>query len=229
MPDLNKVERLSTVSGGPFKIVREAAKAGLKGVRNLLLVFASFAFGNLVFFIIGIFKIFSAPSSVNTFLLLMGVGFAGLLFTGIAVYWAYKSIITEIIAVVYAGIGNTVMQVCNTLIDKVAVALPRDGKVGEGLVKSVDVAGMVKDRLDRSPRFIKMGVLLLLQRTPFAKLLSKVVPMLQGGRREDAKQQLFTSVNQYVLDTLLGGGMNWAYVLAVINILLQLLLLYGIK
>lgn len=228
MSEYNKTDRLATISGGPFKIIKEAAKAGLKGVRNLVVVFVSFAFCNLVFLVVGIFKVLSLPSSLHMFLLLIAVLLLGIFFTVVSVYWAYKNIITEIIAVVYMGIGSTIMQVCSALVEKVSVSLSSAGPIGEGVVKSVDYAGAIKERLDRSPGFIKMGILLALQRTPMGKLLSKVTPMLQSGRKEEAKQRLFTDISHFVLELLLGNK-YWSRLLLAVNILVQVGLLYMIK
>lgn len=214
--------------GRPIKILRNGTKAGLKGVRNLIRISATFSVINLILIFIGIYQLSVSPFSAYNLVIFVAVVTLGIGFTIFATIRGYRNIMTEILKAVYLGLSATFLDICYVVIDKVAPLFSSSATPDAQVVNKINAGQILMEKLSGTPRFVKRRMFAIINSVPLSKMLLEQRPLITNGRRDEAGRNLYEKLNTYILDTILAFNNYWVYGWLAINLLVQIFVLQQI-
>lgn len=85
---------------------------------------------------------------------------------------------------------------------------------------------MINSRYQKAPSFLKKGIILILNRIPFAAMLLDLQDDILNGKKVEASKKLYIKMDDFISNILFGNNnTKWIYWLLPLNIIAVILLI----
>ena len=209
----------------PWRLIKEGGKLGVKGVKRFFTILFLFAFSNTILFLYAVVRLFSTDFQfVKVFYILL-VLLIGLALTIYASYRTYQYVIIDTIRVVYENLSSFFHKISELIIDRVEGLF--QGKVdltNNQLTKALDFGKLVNSKFQRTPKFLRKGIILILNKIPFVGMLMDLKEEIMKGNKIEASAKLYHKMDGFISDSIFSNNnTRWVWWLLPLNILVSFL------
>lgn len=186
-----------------------------------------FAVSNFIAFIYAIITLLSSDFSVSKLFYLVLILIIGIACTVYATYRTYQFVIIATMEVLYKNLSSFFEKISELIIDKVEHLLKGTNRLSSEKLKSaLDLRKMINSRYQKAPSFLKKGIILILNRIPFAAMLLDLQDDILNGKKVEASKKLYIKMDDFISNILFGNNnTKWIYWLLPLNIFAVILLI----
>lgn len=219
--------KLLTLLDHPWRLIKEGGKLGVNGVKRFFTVLFLFAISNTILFFYALKKLFATNFEFSKLGFVFIVLILGL---GITIYSAYRTnqyVIIDTIRVIYENLSSLFKKISELIIDKAEGLL--QGKVDltdNQLTKALDFGNIVNSKFQKTPKFLRKGIILILNKIPFVGMLLDLKEEISQGNKQEASAQLYGKMDDFISNTIFGNNnTKWVLWLLPLNILILFLII----
>lgn len=217
-----KLQRLSRYLNKPIALLKNAGKHGIKGIKNLFYTLFLFGIINLFIIIYAVVAFFNSGLKEG-FLSMLITFIAGILFTGLAVYLAYKNIITGVMRVIYQEASPLVEKICTVIVNSLAKAKTATDDKNTTMLVAGKAINTITSKL---PGAVKNTIHYFFKKAPVSKYATEVNTLIANNETEKASEIVYSKTDAFIMDTLLAQTTSrWIYALLLLNIIIQALII----
>lgn len=222
-----RINKLSQLLDSPWKLILQGGKNGVKGVRRFFTVVFLFMISNTILFFYAIKRLFTVDFEFNKLLFVFLVLILGLGVTIYAGYRVYNYVIIDTIRVIYENLRSFFMRVCSLIIDKSANLLSGKEKITDAeLAKKLDVAKMINSEFKKIPKFLRKGIIMILNKIPFLGMLIDLKQDIENGNKTQATAKLHNKIDTFISENIFGNNnTKWVLLLLPANIIILFILI----
>ena len=206
----------------PWRLIKEGGKLGVNGVKRFTTVLFLFAFSNTILFFYSISRLFSTDFEFIKILFVLLVLIIGLGVTIYSVYRTYQYVIIDTMRVIYENLSSFFHKISELIIDKVENLF--QGKVDltdSQLTKALDFGKMVNSKYQKTPKFLRKGIILILSKIPFVGMLIDLKQEILQGNKAEASAKLYNKMDGFISDNIFGNNnTKWVWWLLPLNIVI---------
>ena len=205
----------------PWRLIKEGGKLGVNGVKRFFTVLFLFSITNTILFFYAISRLFLAnfeSGKIGFVFLVLIIGI------GVTIYSAYRTyqyVVIDTIRVIYENLSSFFKKISELVIDKVEGSLK--GKVNltdNQLNKALDVGKMVNSKFQKTPKFLRKGIILILKKIPFVGMIVDVKEDILNGNKIEASTKLYNKMDGFISDSIFGNNnTKWVWWLLPLNII----------
>lgn len=211
----------------PWKLIKEGGKLGVTGVKRFFTVLLLFSISNTILFFYAISRLFSVDFKFSGLFYVFLVLIIGLVLTFYATYRTYQFVIIDTMRVIYESLSSFFQKISNLIIDKAESLF--NGKVNisdNQLTKAFDFGKMVNTKFQKTPKFLRKGIILILNRIPLVGMLMDLKEDISKGNKVEASTKLYNKMDSFISESIFGNNnTKWVWWLLPLNILVVFLLI----
>ena len=163
-------------------------------------------------------------SRSNTELLLLFI--VGILFTVFAIYKAYQFVLVEIFGYAYQQSSGLFHKLSDLIVENSEKILNKSSN-NKSVAQAIDYAGVLKEKFERTPKFLSKAVAFLLNRVPLLGMVKNVQSEIAQGNKEAASAQLYGEMDTFISQNIFGSNnTKWVYWLLPLNIIVMLAIIF---
>ena len=214
--------RLLELLNHPWRLIKEGGKLGVNGVKRFFTVLFLFAFSNTILFFYSISRLFSTNFEFLKIVFVLLVLIIGLGVTIYSAYRTYQYVIIDTMRVIYENLSSFFHKISELIIDKVENLF--QGKVDltdNQLTKALDFGKMVNSKYQKTPKFLRKGIILILNRIPFVGMLIDLKQEISQGNKVEASTKLYNKMDGFISDSIFGNNnTKWVWWLLPLNVII---------
>jgi hypothetical protein len=211
----------------PLSLFKEGGKLGITGIKRFFTVLFLFAISNTILFFYSVVRLFSTSFEFSK------IGYVFLIFilgVGMTIYAAYRTyhyVIIDTLRVIYENLSSLFKKIAELIIDKVAGLFEGKGNVSEDqLTKAFDFKKMVNSSFQIVPKFLRKGIIQILNKIPFVGMVLELKGEIQKGNKAEASAQLYTKMDNFITEYIFGSNnTNWVWWVLPANIIVLFVLI----
>jgi hypothetical protein len=219
--------RLLELLNHPWRLIKEGGKLGANGVKRFFTVLFLFAFSNTVLFFYAVSRLFSTDFEFIKILFVLLVLIIGLGITIYSAYRTYQYVIIDTMRVIYENLSSFFHKISELIIDKVENLF--QGKVDltdNQLTKAMDFGKMVNSKYQKTPKFLRKGIIMVLNKIPFVGMLIDLKEEILQGNKVEASTKLYNKMDVFISDSIFGNNnTKWVWWLLPLNIIILIVLI----
>jgi hypothetical protein len=219
--------RLLELLNHPWRLIKEGGKLGVNGVKRFFTVLFLFAFSNTILFLYAVSRLFSTDFEFIKILFVLLILIIGL---GITIYSAkrtYQYVIIDTMRVIYENLSSFFHKISELIIDKAENLF--QGKVDltdNQLTKAIDFGKMVNSKYQKTPIFLRKGIIMVLNKIPFWGMLIDLKEEILRGNKVEASTKLYNKMDVFISDSIFGNNnTKWVWWLLPLNIIILIVLI----
>ncbi len=220
-------QRLLELISSPWQLIKEGGKLGVKGIKRFFGLMLLFGILNGLFFLVAAIKLFLNEVNQNNLIGLGLVALVGIVTLGYTARRAYQYVLIDTVRVIYVNFAPFFQKVCSIIIDKTEKLFTgKSTPNNRTLAKTVDLSKLVYEQFQKTPSFIRKGIVTVLEKIPFSGLLVQLQSDISQGQKEVASQTLFQKMDSFILNNIFGNNhTKWVWWLLPLNIVIDLILI----
>ncbi|AUC75531.1 hypothetical protein [Olleya sp. Bg11-27] len=222
-----KNNKLLELLDHPWQLIKEGGKLGVNGVKRFFTVLFLFSVSNTFLFLYSINRLFSTDFEFRKLLVVCFVLIIGLSLTIYSAYRTYHYVVIDTIRVIYENLSSFFQKISQLIIDKVEHLF--QGKVDLSdtkLTKALDFGTMVNSKYQKTPKFLRKGIVLILNKIPFFGMLTDLKEDISKGNKVEASTKLYNKMDGFITESIFGNNnTKWVWWLLPLNILLLIILI----
>lgn len=225
-------EQLYGMFRSPLALVKAAKKFGAQGVKRFFGVCFSFIVVNLILFFYALVQVATHDFSFINLVVPLVILVAGFICTVVAIKGVINFMRTQAIKGLYEHLAPVVEMVSNLVMEKASPILDQAIDVSKNkLAPALNVAAIVQQNFKKMPKFLKNGLVKVLNMVPFVGFLqdiqNKALQYGDGAMSEiDKKKMLYNKVNNFVQERVLAdGNTRWIWWMLFFNVAGAILLI----
>lgn len=219
--------RLLELLNHPWRLIKEGGKLGVNGVKRFFTVLFLFAFSNTLLFFYAVSRLFSADFEFVKILFVLLVLIIGLGITIYSAYRTYQYVIIDTMRVIYENLSSFFHKISQLIIDKAENLF--QGKVDltdNQLTKALDFSKMVNSKYQKTPKFLRKGIIFILNKIPFVGILIDLKEDILRGNKIEASTKLYNKIDGFISDSIFGSNnTKWVWWLLPLNIIILIVLI----
>ncbi len=210
-------------SPSPWRILFEGGKLGVKAIKHFFLIVFLFLFTNTILFFYALTRWFMTGLEINkpNLLAILFTFLLGLAATLYAAHQAYGYVLIDTIRVIYENLASLFQKICEIIIDKAEAIFKGKKQVSDkALANALDFGKMINEKFQKVPRFIRRGVIFIMDKIPVVGMLMELKDDLEAGNKEDASFKLYMSIDDFIQENIFGNNtVSWIWWLLPLNII----------
>jgi hypothetical protein len=182
----------------PWLLLKKGGALGINGVKLFFRVLMFFSISNIILFNYATIRLFSTDFTFIKILVVLLVLLIGIVATVYSAYKTYQFVIIDTLRVIYESQVSFFQKISELVIDKVETALK--GKVNlsaNQLQNTLDFVKIIDSKFQNTPKVLKKGALLVLNRIPFVDMIIDLKESIQKGKKMEASVKLFDKMGLY--------------------------------
>lgn len=211
----------------PWRLIKEGGKLGINGIKRFFTVLFLFAISNTILFFFAIGRLFVTNFEFYKIAIAFLVLIIGVVITVYAAYRTYQYVIIDTMRVIYENLSSFFQKISVLIIDKAENLF--QGKINltdNQLTKAVDFGKLVKSKYQKTPKFLQKGIILILNRIPFAGMLIDLKEDIVKGNKAEASAKLYSKMNIFITESIFGNNnTKWVWWLLPLNVISLLVLI----
>ncbi|GGG09615.1 hypothetical protein GCM10011344_07770 [Dokdonia pacifica] len=219
--------KLLNLLNHPWRLIKEGGKLGVNGIKRFITVLFLFAFSNTILFFYAISRLFSTDFEFMKLLFVLLVLIIGLAITIYSTYRTYQYVVIDTIRVIYENLSSFFHKISELIIDKVEVLF--QGKIDltdNQLTKALDFGKMVNSKYPKTPKFLRKGIILILNKIPFVGMLIDLKEEILKGNKIEASNKLYNKMDGFISNSIFGNNnTKWVWWLLPVNIIIIFVLI----
>lgn len=222
-----KNDKLLELLHHPWRLVKEGGKLGVNGVKRFFTILSLFAVANTILFFYAIIRLLSTDFEPTKILITLLVLIIGL---GITVYSAYRTyhyVLIDTMRVIYENLTSFFQKVSELIIDKAESLF--QGKIDltdNQLTKVLDFGKMINSKYQKTPKFLRKGIIFILNRIPLVGMLIDIKEDILKGNKLEASTKLYNKMDGFISGSIFGNNnTRWVWWLLPLNIIILLVLI----
>ena len=222
-----KNNKLIQLLNHPWRLIKEGGKLGVNGVKRLFTVLLLFSISNTILFFYSINRLFSTGFEFSKLLVVLLVLIIGVGLTIFSAYRTYQYIVIDTLRVIYENLSSFFQRISELIIDKVESVFQGKADLSNNqLTKALDFGKMVNSKYQKLPKFLRKGIILILNRIPFVGMLIDLKEDILNGHKAEASTKLYNKMQGFIVDSIFGNNnTRWVWWLLPLNIIILLLLI----
>ncbi|NHN25996.1 hypothetical protein FIA58_009950 [Flavobacterium jejuense] len=222
-----KNNKLLELLNKPWRLIKEGGKLGVNGVKRFLTVLFLFALSNTILFFYAISRLLSTDFEFTKIVIILLVLLIGLGITIYSAYRTYQYVIIDTMRVIYENLSSFFQKISELIIDKVENLF--QGKVNltdNQLKNALDFGKMVNSKYQKTPKFLRKGIILILNKIPFVGMLIDLKEDISKNNKLEASTKLYNKMDRFISDSIFGNNnTRWVWWLLPFNIIILLVLI----
>lgn len=221
-------DQLIALAKSPLRLLLNGSKLGIKGVKNYVSLMLGFLVLNIVLWIVAVSLLVSTGFTVGKFSIVLLIFLIGVFVIAYAGYRGYRYAIFDVILAIYKQYDTLVKKLSDTIVDK-SFRFYQEKKETKSpkLSKALDFTKMVNSISKGIPGFFQKRLVTILNKIPFVDFIKNIESDISSGNVSVASEKLFTSMDRFVRETLLGSAsLTWAWWLFAENIIIVGIFIY---
>ena len=217
-----KNNKLLELLNHPWKLIKEGGKFGVNGVKRFFTILFLFSISNTILFFYSISKLFSTDFEFSKIFYAFLVLVIGLGITIYASYRTYQYVIIDTMRVIYENLSSFFKKISELIIDKSEGLFQGKADLSDNqLTKALDFGKIVNSKYQKTPAFLRKGIILILNKIPFVGMLIDLKEDIVKGNKIEASTKLYSKMDGFISGTIFGNNnTNWVWWLLPINILI---------
>ncbi|OJJ17553.1 hypothetical protein BKI52_27205 [marine bacterium AO1-C] len=220
-------QRLLELVSSPWQLIKEGGKLGVKGIKRFFGLLFLFGTINGLLLLVAVVKLLLNEINRNNLIGLGLVALVGVVALYYTAYRAYQYVLLDTIRVIYENLAPFFQKVCSIIVDKTEKLFTSKNSLNNStLAKTIDFSKLVYEQFQKTPKFIRGGIVMVLEKIPFTGMLMEFKDDISEGRKEDASQKLFQKMDDFIQNTIFGSNnTQWVWWLLPLNIVVTLVLI----
>lgn len=225
----NKIQNLNEkedISFSYSQILKDAGKQSLKAIRIFLFVILLFGIVNILFIVYDSFYI--NESRFKSLIVLLSLLFASVCIP-LALSTTYRFLIIDTLSIVYKYLTDFFKRICIKVIDMVVAG---GNKIsGKDINKSINVGAlMIEVYGSKAPKYVQKGLVFIINKIPFSDFLKQMQKDLSERKSNKILSEiLYEYLHNYIVSIFQNNSMSFIYTVLIINIVLQIGIIYLFK
>ncbi len=128
---------------------------------------------------------------------------------------------------IYENLSSFFHKISELIIDKVEVLF--QGKIDltdNQLTKALDFGKMVNSKYPKTPKFLRKGIILILNKIPFVGMLIDLKEEILKGNKIEASNKLYNKMDGFISNSIFGNNnTKWVWWLLPVNIIIIFVLI----
>lgn len=211
----------------PWRLIKEGGKLGVNGVKRFVTVLLLFSISNTILFFYAINRLFATNFEFTKAFFVFLVLIIGLGITIFSTYKTYQYVVIDTMRVIYENLSSLFQTISETIVDKVEGLF--QGKVDlsdNQLTKALDLGKMVNSNYQKTPKFLRKGIVLILEKIPFAGMLIDLKEDILKSNKIEASTKLYNKMDGFISESIFdNNNTKWVWWLLPINIIILLVLI----
>lgn len=222
-----KHEKLIQLLHQPWRLIKEGGELGVTGVKRFFTILFLFAFSNTALFFFAVTRLIATDFEFGKLIYILLVLALGIGITVHAGYRAYNYVIIDTIRVIYENLTPFFKKMSAMIVDRIEARIKGKKEVSEDEFKKVlDFGQMVNTQFKKTPKFLRNGLIVILKKIPFAKMLNNIKADILSGDKAKASELLYSKMDSFISETIFGGNnTRWVLWLLPANIVLIVVLI----
>ena len=212
----------------PWKLIKEGGKLGINGIKHFFIVFFLFTTVNIILFVYALNRLFIVDFELSKIPYVVLIFVLGLLTTLYALRRAYQYILIDTIRVIYENLSSLFHKITDYIIDKVEDTFDVEVDLSESkLTKALDFGIVINSTYDKIPKFLRKGIIRVLNKVPFVGMLIDLKEDLMKGNKVEASMKLYDKMDGFIGETIFeDNNTKWIWWLLPLNILILGLIIH---
>lgn len=211
----------------PWKLLGLGKKFGFGGLIRFLWIGALFILVNLFFLLDAFLEYFfdaSVQANLNWVLL---VALASFVFTGVAIYKAYRYMVVDFFQVIYDNNPGFVKGLSRFIVSRSEEIIKDDGQITrDDLSAALDLPGTIQSRFHQAPRIMRKVMSFFVRHLPLADILETLNSELKNTDREQVVDNLNVRLDAKVRELVFDSNTTtWVFWLLPLNLFIQIALM----
>lgn len=219
--------RLIQLLDHPWRLIKEGGRLGVHGVKRFFTVLFLFSVSNTILFFYAISRLFSTNFEFSKLFFVFLVLIIGLGVTIYSAYRTYQFVVIDTVRVIYENLSALFKKIADLIIDKLANSW--QGKVNVSdhqITKALDFGKMLNSKYQKIPRFLRKGILLILNRIPFVGMIADLKEEILSGSKVEASAKLYHKMDSFISESIFGNNhTKWVWWLLPLNIFILFILI----
>ncbi len=224
---MDKNLELYNAINNPWLLIRKGGSLGIKGVGRLIGIIILFAISNIVlFFLFPFIKFFVVEYKQENIVFLLIILIAGVSFTSLAGYKAYKYVILDTVRIIYENSEQLFLKLIGLVVNKLdELAKSKVDLNNANLKKAINFTQVVNEKFKKAPKIVQKGIVLILNRIPLTELVTEFKEDIMSGNKEEVTIKLHRKIDGFISETIFGGNnTNWIFWLLPLNLITIIIL-----
>ncbi|WGH76260.1 hypothetical protein P8625_03590 [Tenacibaculum tangerinum] len=211
----------------PWRLIKEGGKLGVNGVKRFFTILFLFAFSNTVLFFYAISRLLSTDFEFIKILFVLLVLVLGLGITIYSAYRTYQYVIIDTMRVIYENLSSFFHKISELIIDKAENLFQNKVDLTDNqLTKALDFGKMVNSKYQKTPKFLRKGIIMILNKIPFVGMLIDLKEDISQGNKVEASTKLYDKMDGFISGTIFGNNnTKWVWWLLPLNIIIIIVLI----
>jgi len=211
----------------PWRLIKEGGKLGVNGVKRFFTVLFLFSISNTILFFYSISRLFSTDFEFSKIFFVFLVLIIGLGITIYSSYRTYQYVIIDTIRVIYENLSSFFKKISELIIDKSEGLFQSKVDLSDNeLKKALDFGKIVNSKYQKIPKFLRKGIILILNKIPFVGMLIDLKEEISKGNKLEASTKLYNKMDGFISESIFGNNnTKWVWWLLPINILILIILI----
>lgn len=211
----------------PWKLIKEGSKLGINGVKRFFTVLFLFTLSNSILFVYSIIRLIKTDFEYSKIIFVLLVLLIGVGITIYSAYRTYQYVVIDTLSVIYKNLESLFKKITEMIIDQVEKLIK--GKVNltdTQLTKAIDFGKMINSNYKKMPRFLRKGIILILNRLPIVGMVSNLKTDIISGNKLEASTKLYNKIDGFISESIFGSNnTKWIWWLLPLNIIISLILI----
>jgi len=225
--DEGKKNKLIELLNHPWRLIKEGGELGVNGVKRFFTVLFLFSLSNTILFFYSISRLFSSDFEFSKLFFVFLVLIVGLAITIYSAYRTYQYVVIDTIRVIYENLSSFFHKISELIIDKVEGVFKEKVDISDNqLAKALDFRKIVNSKYQKTPKFLRKGIVLILNKIPFFGMLVDLKEDISYGNKLEASEKLYSKMDGFITNSIFGNNnTKWVLWLLPINIIVLILLI----
>ncbi len=211
----------------PWRLLKEGGKLGLNGGKRFFTIVSLFCTSNIILFIYAISRVLSTEFKFSNILVVTLVATIGISITIYSAYRTYKYVKFQLLQLIYESSSTIFQKISEFIVEEFQNISIQTTNISNSKLSSFLKLGIfVNSKFEKSPKILRNGIILILNRIPFASMVTDLNLISTTASKEEATVKLFQRMDTFIRESIFNSNnTRWVYWFFPLNIFIVIFII----